>query len=68
VFEGDSAAVINALRQGLGELTCYGNMLDDIRVLVSAFQYCDFNLVKRLCNSVADAIAKKANSVVGSQV
>ena len=68
VFEGDSAAVINALRQGLGELTCYGNMLDDIRVLVSAFQYCDFNLVKRLCNLVADAIAKKANSVVGSQV
>ena len=43
-------------------------MLDDIRVLVSAFQYCDFNLVNRLCNSVADAIAKKANFVVGSQV
>ena len=37
VFEGDFAAVITALRQGLGELTCYGNVLDDIRVLVSAF-------------------------------
>ena len=68
VFEGDSAAVINALRQGLGKLTCYGNVLDDIRVHGSAFQYCNFNLVSRLCNSVADALAKKANSVVGSQV
>ena len=30
VFEGDSAAVIDALQQGLGELTCYRNVLDDI--------------------------------------
>ena len=68
VFEGDSAAVINALWQGSGKFTCYGNVLDDIRVHVSAFQFFDFNLVSRLCNSVADALAKKASSVVGSQV
>ena len=37
IFEGDSATVINALRQGLGELTCYGNVLDDIRAHVSDF-------------------------------
>ena len=43
-------------------------MLDDIRVHVSAFQFFDFNLVSRLCNFVADALAKKASSVVGSQV
>ena len=30
VFEGDSAVVITVLRQGLGELTCHGNVLDDI--------------------------------------
>ena len=30
VFEGDLAAVIDALQQGLGELTCYRNVLDDI--------------------------------------
>ena len=68
VFEGDSAAVIDALRQGSGEFTCYGNVLDDIRVHVSAFQFFDFNLVNRLCNSIADALAKKASSVVGLQV
>ena len=66
VFEGDSAAVIDALRQGSGEFTYYGNVLDDIRVHVSAFQFFDFNLVNRLCNSIADA--KKASSVVGLQV
>ena len=45
IFKGDSATVINALRQGLGELTCYGNVLDDIRAHISDFQFCDFNLV-----------------------
>ena len=68
VFEGNSTAVIDALRQGSGELTCYGNVLDDIQVHVSAFQFFYFNLVSRLCNFVADALAKKASSVVGSQV
>ncbi|XP_023923720.1 uncharacterized protein LOC112035119 [Quercus suber] len=68
VFEGDSTAVIKALREGLGELTCYGNVLDDIREHVSVFQSFDFNLVSRLCNSVADALAKKASSVEGVQV
>ena len=43
-------------------------MLDDIQVHVSAFQFFDFNLVSRLCNFVADALAKKASFVVGSQV
>ena len=60
--------MIDALRQGSGEFTCYGNVLDDIRVHVSAFQFFDFNLVNRLCNSIADALAKKASSVVGLQV
>ena len=43
-------------------------MLDDIQVHVSAFQFFYFNLVSRLCNFVADALAKKASFVVGSQV
>ena len=43
-------------------------MLDDIRAHVSTFQNCDFNLVSRLCNSVANALAKKVSSVVGLQV
>ena len=67
-FEGDSAAMINALRHGLGELTCHGNVLDDIWAHISNFQFCDFNLVSRLCNSVANALAKKVSSVVGLQV
>ena len=39
VFEGNSTAVIDALRQGSGELTCYGNVLDDIQVHVSSIQF-----------------------------
>ena len=60
--------MIDALRQGSGKLTYCGNVLDDIRVHVSAFQFSDFNIVSRLCNSIANALAKKASSVVGSQV
>ena len=37
VFEGDSAAVIDALWHGSGELANYGNVLDDIQVQVSTF-------------------------------
>lgn len=64
VFEGDLAAVIDALQYGLGDLTSYGNVLDDIRVQVSTFQFFYLNLVSCLCNSVTDALAKKASSVV----
>ena len=68
VLKGDSAAVIDALWHGSGELTSYENVLDDIRVQVSVFQFFYFNLVSRLCNFIADALAKKASSVVGLQV
>ena len=66
VFEGDSTTIIDALRYGLGELTSYGNVLDDIQVF--AFQFFYFNLVSRLCNSTVDGLPKKASLVVGLQV
>jgi len=39
VLKGDSAAVIDALWHGLGELTSYENVLDDIRVQVSVSSF-----------------------------
>ncbi|KAK9987671.1 hypothetical protein SO802_027910 [Lithocarpus litseifolius] len=68
VFEVDSAVVINALLHGAGAFASFGNILDDIRVLFAAFQFVVFTFVSRCCNSVADALAKKAKFLDGAQV
>ena len=65
VVEGDSAVVINALLNGTSKLASYGNILDDIRVQASAFQSVDFIHVSHVCNSVVDALAKKASFILG---
>ena len=64
VIEGDSLVVINTLSQGPGCLSSYGNVIDDILVLADDFQLCEFNHVKRLCNVVADMLAKKAKDLL----
>ena len=68
VIEGDSLVVINALSQGLGCLSSYGNVIDDILVLADDFQWCEFHHVKRICNVVADMLAKKAKDLLGVRV
>ncbi|KAL0004229.1 hypothetical protein SO802_011790 [Lithocarpus litseifolius] len=67
IFEGDSASVINVILQENPVLTSYGDIVDDIRSLVSAFQSVKFFYVHRSCNLVADMLAKKAKCLVGSQ-
>ncbi|XP_030958788.1 uncharacterized protein LOC115980704 [Quercus lobata] len=64
---GDSAVIINALLHGAGELASFGNILDDICLHSSVFQFVDFVHVIRNCNLVADALVKKAKSNVGAQ-
>ena len=68
VIEGDSLVVINALSQGPDCLSSFGNVIDDILVLADDFQLCVFNHVKRLCNVVADMLAKKAKDLLGVRV
>ena len=53
---------------GSGQLASYGNILDDIRVQAAVFQFVDFSHTSHVCNSVADALAKKAGSSIGLQV
>ena len=38
IFEGDSAMVINAISQGNEVSSAYGNIIDDIRCSVAAFE------------------------------
>ena len=67
IFEGDSVVIISALTQENGEVASYGNILEDIRQLVGSFQSVIFSHISRVCNSVVDALAKKATLVVGDR-
>ena len=60
IFEGDLTIVINAVSQRNAALCSYGNIVDDIRCLVSSFLFFDFIHVHRTGNFVADALAKKS--------
>ena len=60
VFEGDSVVVIQAVIDSNSELTEYGHIVEDIRILAADFDFIQFSHVKRNCNVVADALAKKA--------
>ena len=68
VVEGDFVTVIEALKKGTGQFASHGNILDDIRFQSTCLQYVDFSYTSRICNSIADALAKKASSGVGLQV
>uniref|UniRef100_A0A7N2MBE6 RNase H type-1 domain-containing protein n=1 Tax=Quercus lobata TaxID=97700 RepID=A0A7N2MBE6_QUELO len=57
---GDSAVVIQAVIQGNSMSAEYGNIIEDIRILAADFDFIHFIHVKRNCNVVADALAKKA--------
>ena len=67
-FEGDSVVIINTLLHGAGALASFGNILDDIRLHSTVFQFVDFVYVSHHCNTVVDALANKAKLVVGAQI
>ena len=62
IFEGDSTEVIQEIIQENSNHPDFGHIIDDIRILASdlnSFQFCH---VKRNCNVVADAPAKRAKN------
>ena len=68
IFEGDSAMVINALNRNNADLSSYGVVIEDIRSQALVFQSCAFAHTSRVCNCVADAIAKKAKAYRSTRV
>ena len=68
VFEGDSAIIVQALKHGQADQSMYGHILDDVTQQTSQLQFCEFSHVSRLCNKVADLLAKKARVGSVSQV
>ena len=60
VFEGDVAVIINAIAQGLANQSLYGHIVYDILAQASLLSSSVFCFVPQLCNTVADALAKRA--------
>ena len=60
--------VINALSQGSSCSTSYGNTVEDILFFVAAFQFFYFCHVKRICNVVANALAKNTKDLLGIRI
>ena len=59
IFEGDLLTVIQALNNGGASEASYGNLIDNIIFLASHLSKVEFSHIKRSCNRVADALAKK---------
>ena len=68
IVEGDSAIIIAAVSQGRSLLSSFGNIVDDVQCLLPNFSSIQFSHVNRSGNLVADALAKKASSIVGCHV
>ena len=60
IFEGDAAVVINAISKGSANQSLYGHIVDDILGQASLLHFFEFCFVPRSCNSVANALAKRA--------
>ena len=61
-IEGDSEVLINSLAKGGNSLAHYGHLLVDIHVLMTRFSSLSLSHVKRNCNSLAHALARRASS------
>ena len=60
VLEGDSLAVINALRERVSLLTPTGLLIEDVKVLSQRFDQLLYSHTKRDGNQVAHSLAKYA--------
>ena len=62
IFEGDLEVVIQAIKADTADQSMYGHIVDDILHQTAQMRFSDFCHVKRICNKVADALAKKAKA------
>ena len=61
-LEGDSEVLIKSLMKGDNSLAHYGHLPADIHVLMAWFSSLCLSYVRRHCNSLAHALARRASS------
>ena len=68
ILEGDSQVLITTLQNNSYTLSHFGHLVKDIQYLASCFSEIRYSHVCRNCNTVAHALAKRANSISHYQV
>ncbi|KAK9986484.1 hypothetical protein SO802_031435 [Lithocarpus litseifolius] len=61
-IEGDSEVLINSLVKGGNSLAHYGHLIADIHMLMARFTLLGLSHVRRHCNNLAHALARRASS------
>ena len=61
-LEGDSEVLIKSLAKGGNSLAHYGHLLADIHILMTRFSSLSLSHVRRHCNHLAHALARRASS------
>ncbi|XP_065623148.1 uncharacterized protein LOC136064818 [Quercus suber] len=64
ILEGDSLAVIKALRVDVSSLSPIGLLIDDVKSLANNFDELSYSHTKREGNQVAHGLAKCAKSIL----
>ena len=62
ILEGDSKVLIKSLAKGGNSLAHYGHLIADIHVLMAQFSSLSLSHVRRHCNRLAHALARRASS------
>ena len=68
VVEGDAELIIRALQAREVLHPKYGHVIQDSLVLAADFQFCKFEHVRRIGNSVAHFLARRSKSSNGLRV
>ena len=61
-LKGDSEVLIKSLEKGDNSLAHYGHLIADIHVLMAQFSSLSLSHVRRHCNRLAHALARRASS------
>ena len=63
ILEGDSLAVIKALREDASSLSPFGLLLDDVKSLANSFEELSYSHTRREGNQVTHDLVKHAKSI-----
>ncbi|KAK9994067.1 hypothetical protein SO802_023770 [Lithocarpus litseifolius] len=63
VIEGDNSNVMHAISSNVANYSFLGNVVDDIRHLMSGLQWATTNKIRRGSNKVAHALAQHARNL-----
>ncbi|XP_075665477.1 uncharacterized protein LOC142635157 [Castanea sativa] len=63
IVEGDNANVMHSIRSDRVDLSCLGNLYDDIRCLAACLRHVEFHSIRRCANGVAHSLARYARNL-----